>query len=555
MTPVPTLARPARGARRRRPAGSRDPRPAARALVAAAVAVAGPVLAACGPDDGDATPDDAGTVTGSWERELLAGAVGADQPTWLVADGGQLVVAMTGQDGTLTGFAAEGDAGFGPGTTSDPGLGPLFLGGVVRVADETGGRGGWLTLASTGVAPNEQGEPEPAFEVRALWSDDGRTWAATASAGLRGPGDVSGVAAGPNGVVGVGALRTAEDSSQGGFRPAAWASADGTTWTTTELPGVPAAGDGYASGVAVVGDEVLAVGRAGDAGIVWRSADGGTTWAVEEPAGLDGAVSLGHLAVQGDTLVVSGQAGPSEDAPMGEPLLRRSTDGGRTWSAPATPPPADHAEGFADPVFASGGRFLLHRTSYVDASADPELCYAAITLCQDGAVSALYASDDGDVWSRVDTSGIDAQNLAGVAATDDGRVVALASAAGGMNAWSWPAGVPLPTVGEPTEPTSDVVFLPDGAEPEVGVRYAAPLYVHCGMDWLSLGGAPWQRIDDGREVETGAGDEVPPDWPVAQQTIFGFATLTSADELEYSLPDGEVVATYAAATEEPPGCA
>lgn len=45
--------------------------------------------------------------------------------------------------------------------------------------------------------------------------------------------------------------------------------------------------------------------------------------------------------------------------------------------------------------------------------------------------------------------------------------------------------------------------------PRWGVRYHAPLYLHCGMDWLYLGGRPWQRLDNGGEVETGAGDEIP----------------------------------------------
>ena len=47
---------------------------------------------------------------------------------------------------------------------------------------------------------------------------------------------------------------------------------------------------------------------------------------------------------------------------------------------------------------------------------------------------------------------------------------------------------------------------------------------------------------------------MPDDWPVAQQTIFGFATLVGDEVVEYSIGDGEVIATYAPATEDPPGC-
>ena len=74
------------------------------------------------------------------------------------------------------------------------------------------------------------------------------------------------------------------------------------------------------------------------------------------------------------------------------------------------------------------------------------------------------------------------------------------------------------------------------------------------MDWLWLGGEAWQRTDTGPNVETGAGDEIDPDWPVAQQTIFGFATLTADDVVEYTLADGALIATYRPARTEPPGC-
>ena len=72
------------------------------------------------------------------------------------------------------------------------------------------------------------------------------------------------------------------------------------------------------------------------------------------------------------------------------------------------------------------------------------------------------------------------------------------------------------------------------------------------MDWLYVGGQAWQRTDDGPDTETGAGDDIPDDWPVAQQTIFGYATLVNDDLIEYSIGDGEVISTYAPATQ--PGC-
>jgi hypothetical protein len=86
-----------------------------------------------------------------------------------------------------------------------------------------------------------------------------------------------------------------------------------------------------------------------------------------------------------------------------------------------------------------------------------------------------------------------------------------------------------------------VRFLDEGEEPEVGVEYAAPLYTHCGMDWLYLGEEPWERTDDGPEHGGGG-------------TVYGFATLTEDGTVEYSLDDGEVIATYGPPTREPEPC-
>ena len=103
----------------------------------------------------------------------------------------------------------------------------------------------------------------------------------------------------------------------------------------------------------------------------------------------------------------------------------------------------------------------------------------------------------------------------------------------------------------------DLVTVPEGEDPEPGVRYHAPLYVHCGMDWLYLGDTPWQRTDDGPDVETGAGDDVPNGWPIAGQTIYGYATLTRGRVVEYTVGEddsAEVIATYEKTGTQPPGC-
>lgn len=101
-------------------------------------------------------------------------------------------------------------------------------------------------------------------------------------------------------------------------------------------------------------------------------------------------------------------------------------------------------------------------------------------------------------------------------------------------------------LGEPAEVPDDGVLSP-------GVRYRAPLRLHCGMDWLHLAGERWRRSDHGPEVETGAGDDPPTDWPVVHEELLGVARLTEQGVVEYSV-GGEVVATYTRTRERPPGC-
>jgi hypothetical protein len=524
----------------------------------AAVSVLLAVAAGCGSDD---TTEDTSGVAGSdvaeaaWTRQVLEPAPGADTPVLVGAAGDDVVVVTVTEDGTVVGAGASGDGAFRSGSPAATGLRFLRLGGVARFGDA------WWAVGSGGADEDETGDLQPTFALRVVRSTDGRTWESVDATGLDGPADVTGVAAVDGGLVAVGSRRTAEDPSQGGFRPVAWRSPDGERWTEVALPDAAAGGEGSVQGVAASGGAVVAVGQVGDAARGWRSGDGGASWDVVVPSGDVAPRSLASVAATGDAVVISGLGDPGPDAPGGAQLLHRSADGGRTWRAVAEPPPSG-GDMYGSPVSAGGGRFLTVRRSFVDGFADPELCYADIDRCRQGASASLYVSDEaGEGWRRVDTSGVATDpttgapgELAAVAVTDGGRVVGVRRVAGGTEAWTWPAGVELPVTGEPTDPATDVELLAEGEAPEPGRRYAQPLYVHCGMGWLYLGGQPWQRLDDGPDVETGAGDELPAGWPVAQQTIFGFAELVAADRVEYSLADGEVIATYGPPAEPPPGC-
>jgi hypothetical protein len=66
---------------------------------------------------------------------------------------------------------------------------------------------GWVALGSGGLPDDE----ELVLDVLAFSSPDGRSWSEVDAVGFEGQADVTGVAAVHVGLVGVGALRTADD--------------------------------------------------------------------------------------------------------------------------------------------------------------------------------------------------------------------------------------------------------------------------------------------------------------------------------------------------------
>lgn len=506
------------------------------------------LTAACGRgEDSGAKVSTAVGSDAEWTRQVLTGEVGPDQPTQIAVDDDRIVVVTVSDEGTIAGFATDKDGRFVAGEPVATGHRPLFLGGVTRFGDD------WLTLGSGGLLNDE----ELLFEMHAFTSPDGRTWTEVGVTGLDAPADVSALVAVDDGVVAAGSLRTAGEPASGGFRPVVWHSADGTSWSTVLLP-TGNGSEGSVAAVADTGSELLAVGGIDGRGVLWSSSDGGRSWSMVEREGVPQTFSLNDIAAQDGVVVMSGAvAGGAEDGREGTPLLSRSTDGGLRWQEVSSPPPTNRVEAFATPLFGGGGNFFALTSSFIQSWAEPELCYADIELCRQGSAVTLYFSEGGDRWSRVDTSGIaddEFGEIDQVVAADDGGVHTFRRVEEGTEVSTWPAGLALPTMEEPDDPSTSANILGDDEQPVPGRRYGVPLYIHCGMDWLYLGGEPWQRTDDGSDTETGAGDEVPDHWPVAQQTIFGFATMVSDDLIEYSLTDGEVIATYAPATVEPPGC-
>lgn len=516
---------------------------------AAAAGAAVLLLAGCGSEPIDG-PGDARPPAAEWTTQAIDGEQGADRELQLATWGDEIMLIGITDDDEL--WSASGRTGTR--LTQIPPLATevtyLALGGTARLGNR------WLTLGSGGLAEVD-GDGELLFEPHAFRFGDGASWEEVAVEGFSGPMEVQELVARGDRWVAVGNSRGDEDpAGPGGISALAWWSTDGQRWTEVELP--TSSDESVAADVAVVGDRLLAVGHDGEDSAMWSSGDGGESWTrIADPA-LDGARSLSSIQASDEVVLVTGTPPiDSEEDELDAPLvLLRSTDGGETWATPSDPPPTSGVEPWL-PLEGSGP-FLATTSDFLEGWRQPAACYGDIERCRMDSVEALYASAEGDAWSRVDTTGIGEGEAGEVWAIDsdaDGAV-AVVTWDDGLRLSTWPAGVDLPTMDEPTLPDADVRFLGEGEEPEVGVRYAVPLHIHCGMTWLYLGDEPWRRSDDGPDVETGAGDPIDPSWPVAQQTIFGFATLTEEGIVEYSIGDGdgEVIATYARTQEQPPGC-
>jgi hypothetical protein len=393
------------------------------------------------------------------------------------------------------------------------------------------------------------------MDLHVVTSIDGLTWTEVDATGLDGPGHIGAVVATEDGLAAVGHDEGPNVEGDGSFTPLAWHSADGQAWEVVELPGI--GDEDSVTDLIAVGDELLAVGHVGGVAAQWRSTDGGASWVDEEPDGVPAGATLGTVVTLGESLLASGAGPLTEETEGGSPPLTfRSTDGGRSWTE-GTAPEVAEPEGDGAPIAAVGDRALALVSSFFEPMSDPAACYADIEQCRGDRDVAAYEGDGTGPWVRIDLSDIALEEYAevdGVVATADRLVLWSATGEQEITTWSTPADATLPTQEEPTRETADIRLLEAGEEPEVGVEYAAPLYIHCGMDWLYLGEQPWERTDDGADVETGAGEAPSEDWPTAGQTIYGYATLVDADTVEYTVGDGEVIATYGPPTREPDMC-
>ncbi|WP_338740994.1 hypothetical protein [Actinomadura luteofluorescens] len=200
------------------------------------------------------------------------------------------------------------------------------------------------TLASAGatvVAAGTEGDGVPGRErARFLVSADaGHAWSLaalrTADGSAVPPGDTPRLVDG-----GAGRWAALGRSSAGGVT--AWTSEDAATWTRRP----PAAGftpSDQVNDLARTGQGFVAVGSSGGRAVAWTSADGHAWQRVD---GIAGITALDRVAASGNAVVVHGTYGKRVTTKRGKKKvtrtvrtdgLWRSTDGGRTWALVGVP--------------------------------------------------------------------------------------------------------------------------------------------------------------------------------------------------------------------------
>jgi hypothetical protein len=392
---------------------------------------------------------------------------------------------------------------------------------------------------------------QPDFTNFVLTSPDGTSWTNPTTTGLEKPMDVHDLMATDERYVAVGSLRTAEDPSRGGFVPAIVLSDDGTTWSPALTP---SSEEGWISSVVSLGTTMYAAGDVGGASVVWSSADGGQTWAASTSA-----PPADHILASGEVLLAVDSAGE------GGRTIHRSDDDGATWQAQD----ASFLDGFGLSSFFGESGFAIRTAAEVHRAlvSSPELCYADIEQC-DPQMSvddqALLVSADGVGWNELALDALTGLLRPSVVLhnTSGDTVVLGKTADGAWAAWMWDSSqgrAPTATRSNDVPQYDGPPIVRSGATLEQGKRYAYPLYIHCGMDQLGeFNGAGWELVElpTGDRPETGGGVSPPDHWPVVQQSIIGFLALVTEDRIEYSLDDGEVIGVYAPrpANSPPVGC-
>lgn len=341
------------------------------------------------------------------------------------------------------------------------------------------------------------GQVPPSFAEfgPAVWVKQDGTWQSAAMPADTGIFDLTGVAAGPGGLVTI--SRMNEHSA-----PVLLWSNDAATWEVVSLPLAEPGSVPFLSGVVWVDGRYLVIGYGmGRGGLtMWTSVDG-RDWVLEPP--LDGLFGDGTRFVWPITLTGTG-VGMAGDA-----------------------------------------TFRAH----------PAFCYEDVSTCM-LTTPAIWLLDTNG-WMRLPPPpGVD-HDLRFVGT--DGNVVAVSQGSTGATIWvtTTPARqLALPPV-ESVVPDLGLPFAEHGGNLDLGVDYAYPFGVSCN-GWSHLGrfnGTYWigsQRPEHGADLSFIIRDDMIPQFSI----VFGKLVLVAPDHIVYSDMNGVPVADFhpAPAGYQPPGC-
>ena len=391
---------------------------------------------------------------------------------------------------------------------------------------------------------------------RVLMSSDGVAWTETDVTGLDQPADIWLLTSTADGVYAAGALRTGAHPNDGPFAAGMWRSADGVSWESVVLPAGVGGEDGAVTALAHGEDGIVAAVNS----TILRSTDNGATWTtstVTLPAGAELGRITGVAGADGTMVAIASTPGDFGDQRL---VTLRSQDDGQTWSATVLPDSGPGSIGAVDGIVsAAGDAFWIATRRSSDLFGDGDDCYRDLARCARGSDAVLLRSTDGDGWDEVDLNALDTSgflSILGVVEQPTG--VLVVGTTQGLRGWTWPTdgAPPLVDTTSPPPPISEPLAEFDSTL-TVGTVYRLPLDLHCGMRNLGNFNGKFWTVDPASapvNPETGAGDDPPPDWPVAQQTLFGYITLVEPGTIEYSLPSGEVIAEFHPVDVQPALC-
>lgn len=476
-----------------------------------------------------------------WERVELGEAPIDSQPA-VVALEETTVVLSRGSDATLESWVSSDGATYEQSATGSP-VGTS----VMLSAAASGARG----LLAVGV------DYETFLPV--VWgSDDGRAWERLETGGLDRAADITVLVGTSGGFVAGGAFRVGRDPGSGPFAPALWRSLDGDSWEPIELA---AAREGYVSGIVTAGDRFVVAGASGRNAVVWSSDDAGATWSRSRPGPLrkSGPASFTSIASSPDGSTIVAVGGAADETRGDVPFVLVSRDRGESWQRAELDGALWEGMLGGGIVTATEQDFFFIGGRFFTTFSDPDRCYAQPETCETG-TAVVLRSADGERWEELDLGALNTGDFFRPlrVARDHTGALLLVGAGEQLELHRWSGSDGPPSLPPPAPlPPPEIPLATYETELELGVTYRYPLYIHCGMRVLGSFNEQFWYLDetDGPNPETGSTAPVPEEWPTAGQSILGHITLTSEKTIDYSLPNGEIIATYTPSDEQPPGCA